>query len=215
MAVFDSSGQVIASNQGWSISSNLVELKASMSAVGAFSLPSDSKDAALLATFQPGSYTVQVSGSDGGAGVALVEIYEADGATLSKLINLSTRVKVTSDSSVVISGIVVSGLAPKKLLIRAVGPTLSNFGLTNALANPKLRIVDSANQEVASNDDWQSNANVSDITSVAAAVGAFVLPDNSKDAALLVTLQPGAYTALVESADGTPGVTLVEVYEAP
>jgi hypothetical protein len=103
---------------------------------------------------------------------------------------------------------------PKKLLIRGVGPALTTFGVANALANPTLSIVDSTGKTIATNDDWEQNNNVDEVRSITALL-AFPLPAGSKDAALLVTLPPGAYSCVVSGVANTSGTALVEVYEVP
>ena len=118
-------------------------------------------------------------------------------------------------AAVAIPGIVVSGATPKKLLIRGVGPTLSVFGVQNPLADPALTVIGAGNVTVATNDNWGTAANAAEIAATFATVGACTLPVGSKDAAVLVTLPPGAYTALVSGANGTTGVALVEIYEVP
>ena len=115
-----------------------------------------------------------------------------------------------------IAGFVVQGTAPKQLLIRGVGPALAQFGVTGALSDPQLALFQ---QGVAGtlqqNDNWSSAANATQIAAAASAVGAFALPPNSKDAALLVTLPPGAYSAQVSGVGNAAGVALVEIYEIP
>ena len=114
---------------------------------------------------------------------------------------------------VLIGGFVVQGPAYKRMLIRAVGPTLGLFGVAGALADPVV-VVNSTQTVVASNDDW-SSAGASTVAAASASVGAFALPAGSKDAALLITLPPGAYTIVVSGKNDTEGVALLEIYEVP
>ncbi len=114
-----------------------------------------------------------------------------------------------------IAGIVVSGNVPKRVLVRAVGPTLAGFGVGGSLADPVLTVLSSAGTTLVSSDDWGVPAGgvaPSDVSLAASTVGAFPLVPNSRDAALLITLRPGAYTAQV-TGKGATGVVLVEVYE--
>ena len=198
------SGQtVLFQNDDWNSS-----LASDFAGVGAFPWTAGSKDAALSVSLQPGMYTVQVSGKNGGTGVALIEVYDADGgAAASKLINLSTRALVGTGGDIQIGGFVVQGDSPKKVVIRASGPALGSYGVAGTLADPVLTLY--SGQTVAfQNDDWNAALAVD-----FAAVGAFAWTVGSKDAALVVTLQPGMYTAQVSGKNGATGVALIEVYE--
>lgn len=130
-----------------------------------------------------------------------------------KFINLSTRGRVGTGDDVLIGGIVVHGLHAKRVLVRAAGPSLTRLGVADALADPRLRIVDSDGETVASNDDWGTNSELSTLTQAFQQTGAFAFGEGSRDAALVARLEPGAYTIVVESGDGTSGVALVEAYE--
>jgi len=220
LQVFNQAGTAIpgASNAGWSGSPADA---ASMAAVGAFALPVGSKDAALLISLAPGVYTTQVSGVGGATGVALVEFYDLDAAVAfspQKVVNVSTRGLVGTNQNVLIAGFVISGNAPKNVLIRAVGPTLSTLGVSGVLADPILTLQRTANNistVVRENDNWSVGNDPALITAASSLSGAFALPANSKDSAMLVTLPPGTYTAIVSGSGGTTGVALVEVYEVP
>ncbi len=214
LTLFDSAGNRIATNAGWGSSLNAPQIAAAIQATGAFALPPGSADSALLLGLAPGAYTAPVTGLNGSTGVALAEVYETnDGAP--RLINISTRAFVGTGSSVEIAGIDLTGTKPATVLIRAVGPTLGQLGVSGALAQPSLSVVDSSGNTVASNIGWSSSSNASQIASTAQTVGAFALASGSADSALLLTLPPGAYTAIVSGVGGTSGVALVEAYEAP
>jgi hypothetical protein len=209
------SGQtVVLSNDDWSTQANPAQVSQLATQVGAFDLPFGSRDAALVATLQPGIYTVLVNPVGGVTGVGLVELYDADATGTSRLINISTRGRVGTGQTVMIPGIVV-GTRERRLLIRGIGPGLQPYGLTDTLPNPVLSLVDRDNNEVARNDDWESSPNAAAIAAAAQATGAFTLAPGSRDAALLITLQTGIYTALVSDATGGSGIALVEVYDAP
>jgi|GEM_PF-5017551 len=134
--------------------------------------------------------------------------------TAAKLINLSCRARVGTGGDILIPGLVIAGTAPKTLLVRAVGPTLASFGVSGELADPTLSVF-SGNTVVATNNDWSSGPNTAALAAAASAAGAFALPAGSRDAALIVTLNPGAYTVQVAGVGGTTGVALVEIYELP
>jgi hypothetical protein len=215
LSIVNASGQTIAANDDWSTSSNLSDLTAATAATGAFALPPASKDASLLTSLPPGAYTAVVGFNGGAPGTALVEIYEADGPTLSHLSNLSSRATISRATPSVTTGLVVSGPASKQFLLRAVGPTLASFGVSNPLNDPKLILMDASGNPIASNDDWQTSSTATAVASATTAAGAFTLPPGSKDSALLVTLPPGSYTALTQASDGGYGTVLVEIYEVP
>jgi hypothetical protein len=214
LALFDSSGGQIATNTGWGTASNATQIMTAAEATGAFAYSTGSDDSAVLLNLAPGAYTAQVSGANGSTGVALAEVYEvSDGGA--DLINISTRAYVGIGSSVEIGGFVIRGPQPMNVLVRAVGPTLSQFGVAGVLAVPSLNVVDSLGNSVASNTGWSTNADPAMIASETATVGAFALPSGSADCALFLTLPPGAYTAIVSGVGGSSGVALVEMYKAP
>lgn len=131
-----------------------------------------------------------------------------------RLVNMATRAAIPAGGNLN-PGFVISGKDKKTVLIRAVGPGLAALGVTNTLANPTLTVY-SGTTEVGSNDDWSSNpTQAAALQSAFTAVGAFSIPSGSKDAALLLTLAPGSYTALAKGADGGGGELIVEVYEMP
>jgi hypothetical protein len=181
-----------------------------------------------MATLSPGAYTMKLADAvNDSGGMALGELYDATvdptGVT-QKLINLSSRGQVGTGNGVLVCGFMVSGTASKPLLIRGVGPSLATYGLTGLLADPVLNVYNSAGVLVATNNDWgtpvgvnasQTPATAATLTSTATQVGAFPLIAGSKDAALLVTLPPGAYTAQVSGNSGTTGNGMAEVYEIP
>ncbi|MCX6951220.1 MAG: hypothetical protein NTV51_03410, partial [Verrucomicrobia bacterium] len=114
-----------------------------------------------------------------------------------------------------IAGLVIVGNAPKTLLIRGVGPTLTVFGVGSVLADPAIAVFAGGTQ-IASNDNWGTGTNTAaQLVLAAAQSGAFALQAGSRDAALLITLQPGTYTVQVSGVANTEGVALIEVYDLP
>lgn len=219
LTLFRGGTQLMVSDD-WSAEAAANSIVSTSARLGAFGLPNPGRDAVVLATLDPGSYTAQVTPASGGPGVALVEVYDAgDDAVPAapRLINIATRGRVGTGENVLIAGIVVTGNAPKRLLIRGVGPALGTFGITDALADPVLTL-QSGQTTLQTNDDWwqpASGLTSSDLSAAAVSVGAFALPISSRDACLLLTLQPGNYTAQVTGKNGTAGVALIEVYELP
>jgi hypothetical protein len=205
-----SGSSVVSSNDNWGITPSYIADR--MSQVGAFAFSSGSADSALIHTVSGGAYTAVVSGVSGGMGTALVEVYDGDLGNPNRLINLSTRLKVTH-SSPAIAGFVVHGYLQKRLLIRAAGPALAALGVPTTLPDPQINLF-WGSHHIYANDNWSDAWNAGDISNVCAEVGAFPFAGGSKDSALLVTLPPGAYTAQV-TGGGADGISLLEVYEVP
>ncbi len=168
----------------------------------------------MVLTLEPGLYSVHASGVGVGTnGVGLLEIYDLSGS--SQLLNLSTRGRIESNRSVVVCGFVVAqGAESRRLLVRAVGPMLREFGVNDALSDPAIavvRVVDAV--QIASNDDWGNFADAESMSAIFETVGAFALEAGSKDAAALIELAPGAYTMQVSGVGDAEGISLVEVYD--
>ena len=205
----------IATNTGWSTSGNSAEIIAAAARSGAFPLAAGSADSVLLATLAPGSYSAVVTASDGRAGVGLVEVYDlTSGPVAQRLANLSTRAAVGTGDNTLIAGLVVSGNAPKRLLLRAAGPALAQFGVSGVLARPQLSVFSGATA-IVNNAGWSTSPDAAAIAEAASRTGAFAFGATSADAALIVNLAPGAYTAQVTGVGNTTGITLIEVYELP
>ena len=223
LILYDATGHVLLTNDNWGGTAALVATQARL---GAFALDPASKDAVILTTLAPGIYTMQVA-DNGGQGVALAEVYDASDNPQSeyqRLVDISTRGPVTAGEGVLIGGFMVTGNSPKKVLVRGVGPGLTAYGVPNALADPLLTVYNAAGVALAQNDQWetsaplttaQTGASPTDLSAAFASTSAFALAHGSKDAALIVVLAPGAYTAVVSGVGGQTGVALVEVYEIP
>jgi hypothetical protein len=220
-----SGNTLIAQNDNWStpVGTGTPGEQAIASAsgqVGAFAVPSGSRDAALLITLPPGAYSAQLSGVGGTIGIGMIEIYDVDNVTPfspQKLLNVSSRGVVGTDQGQLIAGFVVNGNTAKKVLIRGVGPTLATVGVPSGfVADPILRLVRSDdNLVVRENDNWESGNDPLLVSDTAAKVGAFALVPGSKDAVILINLPPGAYSAVLGGSGGTTGIGMVEVYEVP
>lgn len=214
LRLFDARGAQIAANDDWfrNNEGTIAALRSASARVGAFAQREDARDAALLATLPAGNYTAQVSGVVNTTGVALLEIYELGASANNRLVNLSSRAQVGRGASVLIPGIVIRGTEPRRLLVRAVGPGLSDFGVSGALSDPVMTIF-RFGATIARNDNWEQATNAADIAQATAKIGAFALRSGSKDAALLVDLPPDAYTVQVAGVQDATGIALVEVYE--
>lgn len=201
-------GDSLGSNDDW----NGAELVSTAQSVGAFALTAGSKDAASIFDLAPGSYTVHARPRTGSPGVALIEVYDASGSGgANRLVNLSTRGRVGTDGAIMIPGFVVSETSPRLVLIRGVGPSLVNYGVTDFLADPVISVY-AGTTLVAQSVDWGTAANAAEISSESARVGAFALDAGSADDALLITLPPGTYTVHLAGSGGGTGIALCEVY---
>ncbi len=187
------------------------ELRAYFNQVGAFALADTSKDAAVLVELEPGAYTVHLADATGQQGVGLSEVYViAPQASGSGLVNLSARAEVGSGARVLVPGFVIGGTAARRVLIRGIGPGLEPFGVTNFLPDPEIEVY-AGTDSLARNLDWSDEGQAL-LAQAFVEAGAQQLEEGSKDAAILMELAPGAYTAHIRSSDGTLGVALLEVF---
>ena len=196
LELHDPSGAIIVSNDNWR-----TDQEEEIIATGL--APSNDNESAIVMSLDPGTYTAIVQGTTGGSGIALVEVYDLDQFADSKLANISTRGLVETGDSVLIGGFIVLGDNPANALLRAIGPSLP---VTGSLADPTLELHDSNGTTLTSNDNWRS-----DQESEILATG--IPPANDAESAILTTLPPGPYTAIVRGANNTTGIALVEVYQ--
>jgi hypothetical protein len=205
MTLYNQVGVPLRWNDNWNGLSALVQ--ASLRG-GAFPLSSDSQDAVLLHDVRSGVYTVHLT-SDGDPGTALIELYATDQARRSAhLVNASVRTLAGRGDDTLIAGFVIEGSEPMELLIRGIGPGLIQYGIDDVLTDPAI-VLYSGQEVLGSNDNW---AGTLDLKTAFSSVHAFALPDESNDAALLVSMRPGIYTAHLT---GGTGIALIEVYVLP
>ncbi len=205
MNLFDgATGALIASNDDWDQNADIQARHASLG----ITLPL-ANESVLSVALRPGAYTAVVTGVGGGTGIALVEVYDADLSAPCSLINIATRGPVRTSDGVMIGGFVIQGTVPKKVLIRGIGPSLSAAGVPNVLANPTIDVVNSAGTKIGSNDDWQTQPaqGVADVTATNRP------PTDPRESALVMSLNPGAYTVIVSGVSAGVGNALVEVYD--
>ena len=170
--------------------------------------PQDDLESAIVATLPPAGYTAVVRGKSNGTGLGLVEVYDLEQSSDSKLANISTRAIVETGDNVVIGGFILGGTAGSpRIIIRAIGPSLAPLGIANPLADPTLELRDGNGMLLAFDDNWRDNP-----AQAALIMMAGVQPQNDLEAAIAATLPPGAYTAIVAGRNGGIGVGLVEVY---
>lgn len=224
LQLYSSAGALLMQNSGWGGSS---ALSSAFAQVGAFALAPTSADASIETSLAPGSYTLHAFDASGVGGVVLTEIYDVTASPLAdpnRLINISARGAVSPGSGALIGGFVVSGSSNETVLVRGVGPGLTQFGVANALADPVLRVFDAGGNLVASNLSWgtqvaagpdQESVTAAGIVSAESSTGAFALGAGSADTALIASLPPGSYTFEVTSASNSTGEALGEVYELP
>jgi hypothetical protein len=199
----DSTGNTIATNDDWQTATNANQIPVAFQ-------PADSREPVILAALQPGSFTAILRGKNGDSGVGLIEMNDLSTGATSKLTNVSTRGFVGTGENVMIGGFILNGgSGERKVLIRALGPTLAQapFNITGSLTDPTLILVDGNGTVVASNDDWKSSQqNEIQATGLA--------PPNEREAAILTTLPTGNFTAIVCGKNGEMGVALVDVFHS-
>jgi hypothetical protein len=170
--------------------------------------PQDPRESGIAATLSPGAYTAILSGRNQTTGVGLVEIYDTNQATSSQLGNISTRGFVQTGSNVMIGGFILGGATGNaRTAIRGIGPSLSQSGLSNVLANPTLELHDGNGTTLVTNDNWQD-----DPTSAAALSASGFALQNNLEAGIFITLPPGTFTVILAGQNGGAGIGLVEVY---
>jgi hypothetical protein len=210
LKLYDSTGSLIATNDDWRDSQESVFLKG-----GAFHLlqPPQDSESAIAINLVPGNYTMIVSSKDNSSGVALAEIYDYSPESDSKLVNVSARALVESDEHILIGGLIIDGgentNCNARILLRAIGPSLVQYGIGTALQDPALALYDANGTLVNFNDDWRIGIQPEEIEQSSLA------PAASKESALSVILSSGNYTVLVRGANRSRGVALLEAYQLP
>jgi hypothetical protein len=198
--LYDSSGHLLQSNDDWRYGPEL-EIEASQMA------PTNDYESVIIASLAPANYTVTIRGYAHGSGIAVVEAYDPDPASGSRLAEISTRGNVQLGDQLLIGGFIVANGATK-VLLRAIGPELTAFKVPNALQNPTLELRDNNGALLEANDDWKTD-NRQAITDTGAP------PKDDRESAIVRTVNPGHYTALVRGKDNTTGIALVEIYRLP
>ncbi|MFN2474974.1 MAG: matrixin family metalloprotease [Chthoniobacterales bacterium] len=196
----DASGTVLQKNDDWQDGASAAALRSNGLA------PKNDYESAFIANLGAGNYTAVVTDYNGDIGVGLVELYDLHTSS-ARVANISTRDNVLTGDGVMISGFIIGGTQPKQVVLRALGPSLSNSGIGGALADPVLELRNSSGARVAVNDNWRDGPNASQIQNAGFA------PPNDRESALLATLNPGNYTAIITGSNGTTGIALSEVYD--
>jgi plastocyanin len=219
LSLHNSAGTLIASNNNWqtTIMGGIITSDQVSAIQNSGHAPTQPSESAVIATLSPGNYTVIVSGVNNTVGVALVEVYDLSTGTTSILGNISTRDFVQTGANVMIGGFIVQGTQSNTVIVRVIGPELIPLGIPNALADPTLELHDGTGALIASNNNWQTTITGGIITSdqVSAIQNSGHAPTQPSEPAIIATLSPGNYTAVVSGVNSTVGVALVEVYDLP
>ena len=219
LELYNSAGTLIASNNNWAttIIGGIITQNQVHDIMNSGYAPSNGFESAIIADLLPGNYTAIVRGVNDTTGVGLVEVYDLDPVTISSsfLRNISSRSVVLTADDVMIGGFIVQGSGAKRVIVRAIGPELTQYGVQNVMTDPTLELHDGTGALIASNDNWQTTVlggiitkdQVMDIQSSGHA------PTQSSESAIIADLQPGRYTAIVRGKNIIVGVALVEVYD--
>ena len=171
--------------------------------------PTNNLESAILAYLSSGTYTAIVRGVGNTSGVALVEVYDLSPGLNTRLANISTRAFVSTGDNIVIAGFVLGGNTNNdRVIVRGLGPSMAAFGIPNPVADPTLELRDNNGALLLANNDWQDNP-----AQAAALTAAGLAPSNDREAAIIGTLGPGLYTALLAGLNNGTGIGLVEVYD--
>jgi arylsulfate sulfotransferase len=200
LRVYDHSGTLIASNDNWQSDPNHFTVESNGLT------PANLSESAIAPNLAPGAYTVIVRGKDPSPGIGLVELYDISPVARSKFANISTRGSVGTQDNTLISGFIIGQVNSATVVVRALGPTLTSYGVNGVLSDPTLTIYDSSGSVIASNDNWQDATNAFYVQRNG------LTPPNASESALVLHLPAGKYTAVVSGANGTTGNALVEVY---
>jgi len=203
LSVYDSSGTLVAINDNWQSDPLHFIVEANGLA------PANLSESAIARALPPGRYTVIVRGGDPTPGIGLVELYDISPLTNSKFTNISTRGSVGTLDNILISGFIIGEVESVTVVVRALGPTLTSYGVSGVLSDPTLTIYDSSGSIIASNDNWQDDPNANLVQRNGLA------PANASESALVLHLPAGKYTAVVRGVNDGTGVGLAEVYTLP
>ena len=202
LELYDAAGQIVATNDNWRTSQQEAIVAAGLA-------PDDDRDSVLIATLPTGNYTAVVRGANNSTGIALVEFYDLDtGTPTARLGNISTRGHVLTGDDVMIGGFIIRGDVAKRVIVRAKGPSLSLNGspLAGRMMDPMLELHDGTGTLLSQNDNWRSSQEMEiEASSIA--------PTDDREAAIVATLAPGSYTAIVRGTNNTTGIALVEMYD--
>jgi hypothetical protein len=196
-------GAVLSQNDNWRDNPTVA---AQLQGIGF--APQNNLESAIITTLVPGAYTATVHGRNGTTGNGLVELYDLNQDSSCELANISTRGFVQQGDAVMIGGFMLGGDDPATVLVRAVGPSLAQFGVTAALSDPALELHDGNGALIQRNTGWR-------VSQESAIRATGMSPADDREAAIVADLVPGAYTAIVSGENGAAGVALVEIFNLP
>ena len=217
LELHDSTGALIASNDNWmtTIIGGIITTDQVAAIRASGYAPGDLRESAMVVSLPPGNYTAIVRGINSTMGVGLVDLYDLSDLGSAILSNISTRSLVQTGDSVMIGGFIVQGTQAKRVIVRALGPELTPFGIPNPLADPNLELHDRTGALIASNDNWMTTIIGGIITAdqVRDIITSGLAPTDGRESAIIASLPPGNYTAIVRGKNIIVGVALVEVYD--
>ena len=194
---------VLATNDNWKVDAQTGGSQEA--AISATTIPpSNELESALVATLNPGAYTAILAGKNQGTGIGVVEVYDLDQSANSKLANISTRGFVDTGDSAMIGGFIVGGAGggAAKVIIRGLGPSVP---VKRTLQDPTLQLFDGNGTTIATDDNWK-DVQQGDIEATT------IPPNNDLESAIVRTLVPGNYTAILRGVNNNTGIGLIEVY---
>jgi hypothetical protein len=206
LEIHDASGATVATNNDWRITQTGGLISGDQSAaINSTGLaPSHDLESAIIANLAPGNYTAVVSGFGNSNGTGVVDAYDISGTSPAKLANIATRGFIQPGDQLMIGGFIIQH-APVRAVVRAIGPSLLGFGISNALPDTTLQLWDQNGTMVLENDDWKTSQQ-QELENTG------LQPSHDLEAALVTTLQPGQYTAQVRGKNEVSGIGVVEVY---
>lgn len=195
-----SDGHLIAANDSWRSTQEQQILQSGLA-------PSDNREAAIIAALPAGQYTAIISGANNSTGIGLVEIYDLESTLPGELGNLAVRADVRTGDNVLISGLILGGATPKRVMLRGIGPSLQNQLGNAVLQDPILELHDGNGVTMATNDNWGNASNANEIQATGLA------PSNPSESAILMPLGPGNYTTILRGVNNTTGIAVSEAYK--
>jgi hypothetical protein len=210
LELHDSGGTIIASNDNWRSTQvgGVIDSDQSIDLVGTGLAPNNDAESAMVVTLNPGSYTAVVGGANNTTGIAIVEVYDLDPVYPSTLANISTRGFIQAGDNVMIGGFILQGGAgATQVVLRAIGPSLAAFGITNPLSDPTIELHDANGATIATNDDWKNSPDAATLQRLG-----FALSNDAESALYQTGVPRGNYTAIVRDKNGGSGVGIVEAY---
>ncbi len=215
-------GEVVAQNDNWSDNTSTDTLSATAVSLGAFALMEDSLDAALLESVHGSHFTLELADSTAATGVGLIEVYDAN-STISRdapeLINLSLRAHTAPGDDTAVAGFAIRdplGLGRSiRVLLRVIGPSLANYGVSHPLTDPVLKLHNAAGEVIRTIDDWGDDDDPAGLAATMASVGAFTLSEGSADSAVVLDLAASAYTLTATGKGDDSGIVMLEIYRVP